>query len=107
MTQDRRERVARAICSMSGHDPDEIVASSGQEAWRYHMFRADAAIAAYEAALKEEGLVVVPKEPTIGMCAEGRGAGARGDGFAAGEVWKAMLEEWETWDAEAWEKENA
>lgn len=58
------EKVARAICGPTHAAP---WADTGKQSWE--MFEVDArcAIEAHESALKEKGLVIVPREPTGGM----------------------------------------
>ena len=77
----RRERVARAIYDApNGIDGDQLADMliendriygdaevARQQVMRVCLHAADAAIAAYEAALAEEGLVIVPREATKGM----------------------------------------
>ena len=87
-TMTRRERVARAIVDshVAIHGVTWPAMSEIQQSW--YLECADAAIAAYEAVLAEEGMVIVPREATPSMVA------ALDAGMNMNEVWRAMIAAW-------------
>ena len=103
---DRLSIVAQAICN-SNLRPIAGGHCDGPECscWPSYVEDAEAAIAAHEKALKAEGLVIVPVEPTIAMVKAGDAkptimatlSGDCSDGLG---VWKAMLAALEMKDAD-------
>ena len=93
-----QERVARALAEIIGTPaPWDELNREARSVWRSY---AAAAIAAHKAALADEGLVIVPREPTEAML-----NAARGD-FAGAELlaiafWQAMIKALEAEPPEA------
>ena len=93
-TMTRLERVARMLWEAREarfpervrRAPDAMDRATG--AWAYCERDAEAAIAAYEAVLAEEGMVIVPREVTPSMVA------ALDAGMNMNEVWRAMIAAW-------------
>ena len=70
MTDKAVEAVARAICSIDAHDKGLV-----DKVWKVHKRDAQAAIAAYRQHLADEGMVIVPSEPTFQQMLRGADSG--------------------------------
>ncbi len=86
------DRVARALCEADNYPPDDCHAD-GTPQWHGWKPEARAAIAAHEAALKDAGLVIVPREPTEAMqeAAEHTYVYLEDSDFV--EMWRAAIDE--------------
>lgn len=73
MIDETVKAVATAICraKRDPNTPDETI----ERAWTAYCGQARAAITAHLSALQAQGMVIVPKKPTISMVVEGRNGG--------------------------------